>query len=396
MGHRSFERASLKDTSISNSFRALFQESLQSRAVEKPSDLDQIDTCVAEAFGKAEEALTNQLPSKKKPWISQATLDLINRRHLARTSNDVDEELRLHKLIKKSARMDRRLWLEDLAGSRSWAALRKLRRGHRHLQGRLNDATGKPVSSEDRAERFAEYFETVQWAVRPATLTDKSTLNEELPVHLGPVTLKELAAAVRRFRPGKASGPDGHPVEYWKAVLENGPSEGTEWLLHLCNRAWEHHVVPQSWHLSRVACIYKKGDPGDCGNYRPICLLNAAYKIYAMVLLRRLIDAGADKRIGGSQFGFRTERGTEDALHCVRRAVEKAWSDRDGRHHLLALDWRKAFDSIDPSALLDALRRFGLPLQFREMVEAIYNDWEFIVKDSGCTSHPRRQMSGIC
>jgi hypothetical protein len=60
------------------------------------------------------------------------------------------------------------------------------------------------------------------------------------------------------------------------------------------------------------------------------------------------------------------------------------------------LDWRKAFDSIDPAALLDALRRFGLPLKFRQAVEAIYTDRVFIVTDSGQTSQPRRQMSGIC
>ena len=86
------------------------------------------------------------------------------------------------------------------------------------------------------------------------------------------------------------------------------------------------------------------------------------------------MSAGADKRIWGSQYRFRPKRGTEDALHCVRRAVERAWSDRGARLHLLALDWQKAFDSIDPSALLNALRRFGLPSKFRQAVEAIYTE----------------------
>ena len=64
-----------------------------------------------------------------------------------------------------------------------------------------------------------------------------------------------------------------------------------------------------------------------------------------------------------------------------------------GKLHLLALDWRRAFDSIAPAWLLDALRRFGLPEKFRD---AIYTDREFIVKDSGQTSIPRRQLAGIC
>ena len=154
--------------------------------------------------------------------------------------------------------------------------------------------------------------------------------------------------------------------------------------------------MPKTWHLSRVAAIYKKGDPGDCGNYRPICLLNAAYKIFAMVLFRRLIDAGADSRIWSSQFGFRPGSSTEDALHSVRRAVERAWGEKGGQLHLLALDWRKAFDSIDPAAMFNALRRFGLPARFLRVVEAIYTNREFFVNDSGQTSQKRRQCSGIC
>ena len=115
-----------------------------------------------------------------------------------------------------------------------------------------------------------------------------------------------------------------------------------------------------------------------------------------MILLRRLQAAGADNRVSTTQFGFRTERSTEDALHCVRRAVERAWAHQGGQLHLLALDWRRAFDSIDPDALLNALRRFGLPLHFREAVAAIYNNRSFVVSESGHTSAARTQSSGIC
>ena len=63
-------------------------------------------------------------------------------------------------------------------------------------------------------------------------------------------------------------------------------------MLALCNKVWLGRSVPEDWHLQHVALIYKKGDPAECGNYRPICLLNAAYKISAMILLKRLLRAG--------------------------------------------------------------------------------------------------------
>ena len=64
--------------------------------------------------------------------------------------------------------------------------------------------------------------------------------------------------------------------------------------------------------------------------------------------------------------------------------------------HLLALDWRKAFDSINPDGLLLALRRFGLPEHFLTLVRAIYRDRVFHVSDSGVTSTEHAQFAGIC
>ena len=87
-----------------------------------------------------------------------------------------------------------------------------------------------------------------------------------------------------------------------------------------------------------------------------------------MILLERLLKASADARILPSQFGFRRHRGTDEALHCARRAVERAWADRGGVIHLMALDWAKAFDSINSESMLASLRRFGIPDKFVKVV----------------------------
>ena len=62
---------------------------------------------------------------------------------------------------------------------------------------------------------------------------------------------------------------------------------------------------------------------------------------------------------------------------------------------MLALDWRKAFDSINVEALLHTLCRFGLPDKFIDAVKAIYTDRTFIVIDGGISSGLRSQRSGI-
>ena len=73
--------------------------------------------------------------------------------------------------------------------------------------------------------------------------------------------------------------------------------DGSRWLVELSNAARLHESVPDAWHFQRVAMICKKGDLSDCGTYGLICLLNAAYKIFFMLSLQRLLMAGADSRM---------------------------------------------------------------------------------------------------
>ena len=129
--------------------------------------------------------------------------------------------------------------------------------------------------------------------------------------------------------------------------------------------------------------IYKKGDPGFCDNYRPICLLSIANKIFASKLKQRLLDAGVDGAIWPSQFGFREGCSTEDAIFIARRRIELARAQRNGSVSLLALDWAKAFDSINVVSLLDALRRAGLPTAFLSMVQGMLCARRFYVRFLG-------------
>ena len=75
--------------------------------------------------------------------------------------------------------------------------------------------------------------------------------------------------------------------------------------------------------------------------------------------------------------------------------LSKPWATRDGQLVCLALDWAKAFDSVDPAALVVALQRFGIPNNICRIVQAIYANPKFQVRDSGTVSSGKDQLSGI-
>ena len=153
--------------------------------------------------------------------------------------------------------------------------------------------------------------------------------------------------------------------------------------------------MPEVWHHARVAAIFKKGDVADCGNYRPISLLQIGYKLFASILLQRFKNGGAEQRIWHTQFGFCTGRGTLDAIFLARRLIEDAQAIKDRTLILLALDWAKAFDSIAPDRLVNALHRFGVPRKMVDTIRAIYTNRTFYVRDAGDDSPSHPQQYGI-
>ena len=72
----------------------------------------------------------------------------------------------------------------------------------------------------------------------PAGLVDNVPISPLLPVELGPITIEELRAAAKSLKSGKVSGPDGTPIEFWKAVLNCGSSEGSKYLREFCSEIW--------------------------------------------------------------------------------------------------------------------------------------------------------------
>ena len=349
---------------------------------------------------KMNDAATKHIPKTKqqpkKPWVSDRTMQLIGRRSDARVASKWNLEKELRKETKRSARKDRAEWLRELAGKGDWSSIKKLRGHQKSVQTRLKDRDGIVVSTEQRSSTLADHLETVQWCVRPVTLLPDLPPNifPDLTVEEGLFTHVELRKAISRLASGKATRQDDVPIECFKAIA-NAAGGALQQLLDLYNTCWASGSVPKDWLTARVAMIFKKGDPAESANYRPICLTAVAYRVYASMVKQRLLDAGLDSRLWPSQFGFRKGLSTVDALYVARRRIELACAQRDGQISLLALDWAKAFDSVHVGRLLFCLRRFGVKGVALNAIESLMQDRRFFVEDCGELSSLRPQLSGI-
>ena len=79
---------------------------------------------------------------------------------------------------------------------------------------------------------------------------------------------------------------------------------------------------PEAWELARVVEIYKgKGSHSNPEMYRPISLLNTAYKLFARLIQTRMAES-LDHLLRDSQFGFRANRSCTQPLFVLHRLQE--------------------------------------------------------------------------
>ncbi|KAE8679239.1 protein AIG1-like isoform X3 [Hibiscus syriacus] len=97
--------------------------------------------------------------------------------------------------------------------------------------------------------------------------------------------------------------------------------ERVKWLTNIFNIILETAKIPEELRESTVIPIYKnKGDPQRCGNYKDIKLLSHTMKLWERVIEARLRQV---TRVSENQFGFIADRSTTEAIHLLRRLMEK-------------------------------------------------------------------------
>jgi hypothetical protein len=114
----------------------------------------------------------------------------------------------------------------------------------------------------------------------------------------------------------------------------------------------------------------KKGDLSLFKNWRRICLLDVASKIFSSVLVARM--GVVMKKFGfEAQVGFRWDRGTIDGLFTTFVGLSKR-KEHGLEKWALFIDLVKAFETVPREALFAVLRRFGLPDHFVKVVMRLH------------------------
>ena len=160
-------------------------------------------------------------------------------------------------------------------------------------------------------------------------------------------------------------------AEVYKAMGEN--LSCTRAMTESLNGVLDEQDIPECWKTSWMRLIKKVQKP-TAKDFRPITITNISYKIY-MSFIRKEIEEHLERNnvTKDNQIGF-TGGGRAEYNHFVLQyLIDRAYQKRE-KLIILALDFKKAFDSIDRRRLIDALIEYRINPYIIDLAAKIYSN----------------------
>ena len=313
----------------------------------------------------------------RKPWLSTGLKESIKKKNKlfrkflkTKSKTDKNKYLDYKRMLRVLLRRAERDHYDDVFARcqgnlrKSWDAIRTIvgkRKGGDEPNISLH-VNGKDVTSPKAVcDTFNNYFVNIGPSLArsiPPTNTDPATLIPHQnfnTLFIRPTNETEITNIIRELR-SCAPGPDDIPA----SILKESSTHFIRILTHIINTSFQEGCFPHELKIAKIKPLFKSGEKNSVNNYRPISLLTAFSKIFEKCMVTRLIDFLTESNILYEyQFGFRPKHSTNMALHLLVDKISSSLG-AGGAFVGVSLDFRKAFDTIDPKILLEKMYKYGV------------------------------------
>ena len=280
------------------------------------------------------------------------------------------------------------------AGTREfYAAIRPPTQGTYVPSSKYVTPSGKVVKSEGGKQHlpFAAYYQDLSAPVEPKSVAywarHMPLLGEfeaaKLDAKFGDA---EIDGAIKDLAANKSHGVDGFSGELYQRLW------GFPWSRvafgEVMNGTYKAGYTPSSWGKMVVVVIYKKGDPENVKNYRPIAVTGINYKLQSRMLATRL-----QRPLGGmiseEQVGFMEGRLIHENIGIVQGVLEAG----EGSVHFS--DFAAAFPSVPHGFITQLLYLLKFPPRFTKMIAAYHTGLTAQIKVNGGVGGKFQMRRGV-
>ena len=328
------------------------------------------------SYELAEEASLNEELDTAIEKLSRGSLE--NENNLI----NYVEELRAKKQVlieEKGARLAAKLgtkWFNEGEKSTRYF-MRLLNRAMPDNFEVLQDEAGEIVTAPDKIEEMIVCFYKKLYEDENNIVQDNDHAffdnispiseqdNDEISKEVTNAELKETLKTCVDSSPG----PDGIPYSFLRLLWPIYGDILTEaWRFSLANSC-----LPPSHKTSFLKLIPKAGkDLKKLTNWRPITLSNCDHKLITKTYSKRICERVAEK-VNGGQTAYLKNRLINDNIRALLSTVNLTNLEIDTNGLLVALDAKKAFDSVSHSYIEKCLRKFGCG-NFVPIFRTLYKD----------------------
>jgi hypothetical protein len=281
---------------------------------------------------------------------------------------------------------------------KTWEIL-KLAIGQKRTRGNLKSARVNDSLTTDTktiGDAINRYFADVGSSldamipntdVNPVSFLRGEHLNS---LCLSPATREEILTCLLKLK-DSCAGHDHLKPSIIKLIADHIAQP----ISHVINLCFQQALFPIELKQANITPIYKAGDPTLFHNYRPISILPVFSKLFERLLHTRLITFfDRCNIISPSQFGFRKQHSTEQALAST---VERISSELDQGNDVIGifLDLKKAFDTVNFDILIRKLEFYGVRGTPLALIRNYLNDRTQRTVLSNYHSNPLKCSCGV-
>ena len=171
-----------------------------------------------------------------------------------------------------------------------------------------------------------------------------------------PLRLEELESALKKMPKNRSPGSDGFSVEFFQLFWVDLKM----FFWQMVNGSIETGTLPLTLREGILTLVPKPNRPrGEIKSYRPITLLNVAYKIIATAIANR-IRSVLPSIIDRDQTGFMKGRFIGDNTRLTYDLLQELKKENQ-RALFVSLDIEDAFNAVDWDFARMVMRRWNFP-----------------------------------
>ena len=189
---------------------------------------------------------------------------------------------------------------------------------------------------------------------------------------------EEILKTLKKCSKNKSPGLDGLSSEFYLKFWAKLKDK----LIDVYKESFSARCLPDTMRTGVVTLLEKKGkDRLDIANWRPITLLNTDYKLLTKTLAGRLksvlpslVHPNQNGFVPGGNIFFSSHTIRDIIFYCKKENLDLI---------LLALDYTKAFDSIDFGFIFKTFETFNFGEKYQSWLKTIYTNGKSCISNNG-------------